>query len=209
MKCVLLSIQPYYCFLIIAKEMGWNIKEEKTIEVRKSFPQDKDWNKKVIIYCSQDRKSFSRIPNEYQPLMERFLGKVVGVFICDGIDTYKHITGYICYYDIKSDYDLILQNSCLTYKEFANYGQGKTLYGWHISNLKIYDKPKELSEFKTPPCEKDENYCEKCKFLQIENTPFSYTSYCDRENGKAITRPFQSWGYVEDIFLGKKVKGRN
>ena len=48
-KSVLISIQPYYVFLIIAKTMGWDIPQEKTIEVRKTVPKDKDWNKKVII----------------------------------------------------------------------------------------------------------------------------------------------------------------
>jgi len=31
--------------------------------------------------------------------------------------------------------------------QLLRYGKGKPLFGWHISDLKIYDKPKELSEF--------------------------------------------------------------
>lgn len=38
-KSVLISIQPYWVFLIIAKTMGWNIDKEKTAEVRKNFLQ--------------------------------------------------------------------------------------------------------------------------------------------------------------------------
>ncbi len=44
-----------------------------------------------------------------------------------------------CYWDI-------LDGSCLTKDEIMNYGKWKTLYGWHISDLKIYDKPLSLSE---------------------------------------------------------------
>ena len=40
MKAVLMSIQPYWVFLIIARIMGWKIDKEKTIEVRKNFPKD-------------------------------------------------------------------------------------------------------------------------------------------------------------------------
>ncbi len=31
MKVVLISIQPYYVFLIIARAMGWKIDQEKTV----------------------------------------------------------------------------------------------------------------------------------------------------------------------------------
>ena len=87
-KAVLMSMQPYWVFLIIAKKMGWNIGKEKTIEVRKNYPKDEKWNKVAKIYCSKDKKSFSKIPKEYQPLMEQFSGKVIGEFVCDSITHY-------------------------------------------------------------------------------------------------------------------------
>lgn len=65
--------------------MGWNIPQEKTVEVRKDCPKASDWNKRVHIYCSKNRKSFNRIPKQYQSFMEKFLGKVVGEFVCDSI----------------------------------------------------------------------------------------------------------------------------
>lgn len=41
---------------------------------------------------------------------------------------------------------------CLTKNEIKNYLKNKKGFGWHIDNLKIYDKPKELKEFgKTRP----------------------------------------------------------
>ena len=43
------------------------------------------------------------------------------------------------------------KKTCLSYKEIEAYGKGKTLYGWHISDLKIYDKPRELGEFRKHP----------------------------------------------------------
>ena len=71
-KSVLISIQPYRAFLIIARIMGWNIPQDKTVEVRKDFPKDSAWNKRVHIYCSKNRKSFNRIPKQYRHLMEKF-----------------------------------------------------------------------------------------------------------------------------------------
>ena len=76
-KEVMVSIQSYFVFLIIAKYMEWNIPQDKKVEVRKDFPKNKCWNKKAHIYCSKSKKSFNRIPKEYQPLMRPLLGKVI------------------------------------------------------------------------------------------------------------------------------------
>ena len=34
---------------------------------------------------------------------------------------------------------------CLSQDEILEYGGTKPLYGWHISALQIYDKPKEAT----------------------------------------------------------------
>lgn len=112
-RSVLVSIQPYCVFLIIARAMGWNTPWQKTVDIRKNFPKAPDWDKRMIIYCSKSKRSFKRIPKEYQPLMAPLLGKVIGEFVCDDVYKIKH----------------------------------STYYSWHISDLKIYDKPKELNEF--------------------------------------------------------------
>lgn len=93
-----------------------------------------------------------------------------------------------------------LKKICLSAQELFNYiGVGKHLYGWYISDLKIYDKPKELGEFKTPPCEKPEKACERCKWLVKINTPDVYECECYVEDGRQITSPPRSWQYVEEI----------
>ena len=84
-----------------------------------------------------------------------FSSKVIGEFICDRIDkiiplrhTYYNYIGLpianVIEYGIWND---DLAQMCLKKKEIDNYGKGKMLYGWHISDLKIYGNPKELSEF--------------------------------------------------------------
>lgn len=148
MKSVLLSIKPYYVFLIIAHKMGWDIPQEKTIEVRKDYPKDKEWNKVVHIYCSKDVKSFNLIPAQYQPLMEKFVGRVIGEFICDWIteisphcDIGDYVNQYI------HGYPAILgENDCLSFNDMKAYLGNKKGYDWHISDLKIYDEPLSLSE---------------------------------------------------------------
>ena len=204
-KSVMLSIQPYYGFLIIARRMGWKIPQEKTIEVRKNCPQDPAWNNRIHIYCSRNRRSFKRIPKQYQPLMERLLGKVIGEFVCDRIDAYSYHKGltqfggelglpigtYDSYLIFEDDYKAM----CLSYDEVKDYGKGKTLYGLHISDLKSYDNPKELGEFKR---------CQ-CKYME-QNPNLTCDCYCKYGNRscfeksgahKSITRPPQSWQFVE------------
>lgn len=176
-KAVLMSIQPYWVFLIIAKAIGWNISKEKTVEVRKSFPKDESWNKVVKIYCSKDKKSFAKIPKEYQPFMKPLLGKVPGEFVCDCIGDYWFSEDDT---DIEEFEDV--QMSCLSAKEIIEYGDDKTLHLWNISDLKIYDKPRELSEFiKT----------EKCPYAGMVNCKKCVLHHC-------LTRPPQSWCYVEE-----------
>lgn len=134
-------------------------------------------------------------------------GKVIGEFICDKVDkiiplrhTYYNYIGLpianVIEYGIWND---DLAQMCLKKKEIDNYGKGKILYGWHISDLKIYDKPKELREFKTPPCEKSGGACGNCKWLVKRNTPDVYECECYVEDGRPITRPPQSYMYVEEV----------
>ena len=180
MKSVLISIQPYWVFLIIAKTMGWNIDKEKTVEVRKNYPKSNDWNKVVKIYCSKDKKSFAKVPKEYQSFMEKFLGKVIGEFICDELTGGFWISPF-------SDY--LQRQSCLSYDEVCDYANGKPIFAWHISNLVIYDKPRELSEFYTI------KKCSSCKWTGYESTACIYDEDCKRPF--VILRPPQSWMYCE------------
>jgi predicted transcriptional regulator len=168
MKSVLISIQPKWCELIA--------NSKKTVEVRKSKPK-LETPFKVYIY---ETKAL------YKPFGCRHLfegkGKVIGEFVCDWIcEWYPHHTTTL--FGSKGGYFVLvddLEASCLMYEELANYGNGKTMYGWHISDLVIYDKPRELSEFHKP---------ELPTGLRYEDD--------------AITRPPQSWCYVESEVQGK------
>lgn len=183
MKAVLISIQPYWVFLIIAKTMGWEIDREKTVEVRKDFPKYLDWNKKAIIYCSKNKQSFNQIPKKYQPLMKKFLGKAIGEFVCDRIDEIGYSPEMHGQY--VSNIENLHKVSCVNFEEMFDYIADGFGYGWHISNLAIYDKPKELSEF--------------CKPCNDSHDPMygSYCNSCDIRN--SLTRPPQSWCYVEEL----------
>lgn len=178
---ILVSIKPYYYYLIA--------EEKKKIEVRKmalkNLPQD------IVFYMSKDEKSFAKIPKEFQEKYRKHFGKVGLAIVCDKITRYNcdknfdeyFIAGYIGAY-------MPLKEMCLTNKDLIEYGKGRPLYGWHISDLKIYDKPKELREFNRP-C----SYAGLC--FSCDRTKF--TSKGDRVCEALITRPPQSWQYVEEL----------
>lgn len=186
---ILASLKPYYYYLIGERK--------KTIEVRKSalknLPQD------IVFYMSKDEKSFAKIPKEFQDKYRKHFGKIGMRVVCD--ETERFSVGSLRSDDIE-------KLACLSYNEMINYFykpeelDGKTAkqgFAWHISDLKIYDKPRELSEFKTPPCEKSEKACGNCKWLVKINTPDVYECECYVEDGRPITRPPQSYMRVKEL----------
>ena len=135
MKTIILSTQHKWVEKIHLKI--------KTDEVRKTAPGTPF---KALIY---DTKSSGGC------------GKVVSEFICDDcITVFPTMDILKNWYTYGDAYDFI--NACLTEMDLHIYGNGKPLRVLHISQLKIYDKPKELSEFKTVLSNKDI----RCKFIE-------------------------------------------
>ena len=197
-KAVLFSIKPKYCELIASGK--------KTVEVRKTRPKIPT-PFKGYIYCTVPSQKYlhrcTDSENEWYIDREPFCdgqiygGKVIGEFVCDYIS--MNIKGYN--QDGVPAYWNLLNGSCLTADELDDYGRGRPLYGLHISDLKIYDKPKELSEFRTicnyrnddGSCQYDKVECDCCKFYF--NSDFSVNL---AECLNYMQRPPQSWCYVED-----------
>ena len=181
---ILASIKPYYYYLIGERK--------KTIEVRKSalknLPQD------IAFYMSKDEKSFAKIPKEFQEKYREHFGKIGMRVVCD--ETERFSVGSLRSDDIE-------KLACLSYNEMINYFykpeelDGKTAkqgFAWHISNLKIYDKPKELSEFYRP-CSYS-GICYSCNRFRPNGTPNDEPNdFCDGE----ITRPPQSYMRVKEL----------
>lgn len=139
-------------------------------------------------------------------------GKVIGEFVCDNISKYsaEFVEGdfdeYIryCYDNIDGEEErmivatndsgefntcFLFRETCLTFNEIKQYVgvnfHDKPFYVWHISDLVVYDKPKELGNFIKCeyPCD-----CCACDFWD--------STYL---NCGKTARPPQSWCYVEEI----------
>ena len=156
----MLSIRPKWCEKIASGE--------KTIEVRKTRPK-LETPFKCYIYCTQSGVALGAWGKH---------GKVIGEFTCDRIYWLAPLN------NAPEDVE---QQACLTQEEIVRYLKGVG-YGWHISDLKIYDKPRELREFK-----KSNRDCFYADLgLAKRDCPDCKNSGCFLE------RPPQSWCYVEE-----------
>lgn len=202
MKSVMISIKPKWCELIASGR--------KTIEVRKSRPK-LEVPFKCYIYCTKSTGSdFLWVLNEIgrakfagktSKIADVFCamdvggcykgnGKVIGKFVCDEILQFNRDDYNSPAYDISDD---DLNRTCLLQEDLYRYASGKTLYGWHISGLVIYDKPMELGDFWKAG---------KCPYVTENGCTYrGHCSHAGQTNrcGEPLARPPQSWCYVEEV----------
>lgn len=180
MKSVLIAIRPQWVEKIA--------RGEKTIEVRKTAPQEVPF--KCYIYETQGRTETPWI-DEDGHFIYKGRGQVIGEFICDKVYSIKNRGSSFSVADEEQSVtNEIARQSCLYYDDMVSYFGNKDGFGWHISDLKIYDKPRELSEF-SRPCSYS-GLCFSCKRTSFKKDG---NLLCNTK----ITRPPQSWMHVEDL----------
>lgn len=149
---ILISIHSLWCEKIFNRE--------KRIEVRKTAPEI-DTPFEGVVYCTKGKPYLYRNPNNGELFLDsnggyrggdyedRYLtGKVIGSFVCDSTTRYNcdkdydeyFVAGYIGAY-------MPFKEMCLTNKNLIEYGKGDALCGWHITEPKLFDRPRELLEF--------------------------------------------------------------
>ena len=197
MKSIMISIKPKWCELIASGE--------KTIEIRKTRPKI-DTPFKCYIYCTNSGRPLvwgsptpyltdERLTQTYgysredaEKIFGCWNGKVIGEFVCDEIYTidcdstgffYKGKQGYV-----KKELEY---NSCLLEGDIFSYLFPNVGYSWHISELKIYDEPKELYSF-VKPCDREYDCC-VC--MRWDNS----VQNCE----DSIINPPKSWCYVDEL----------
>lgn len=191
----MLSIQPKWCELIASGK--------KTVEVRKSRPKI-DTPFKCYIYCTKSGRPlvedwYGNIVRTYGYSKERadkifgnMQGKVIGEFVCDEIFKIEYKGNcYLIDNDIAKT-NQIAKGSCFDFDQLFKFLSAGIGYGWHISDLKIYDEPKELSEFRKAGFLTEEEWL----FRLYPNTHCHYEAWTKRFE---LIRPPQSWCFVEEI----------
>lgn len=213
MKSIMISIKPKWVEKIL--------NGEKTIEIRKTKPKI-ELPCKVYIYCTKsqelwgdgtgetwygiDENEDMQLVHELNPTLARLDGKVVAEFTLNKIDFWQP------YWipDVLHICDMS-ELSCVPVEDIQNYSNGERIYAWHIDDLKIYDNPKELSEFRKDldcddyPCNKGGKNSD-CKYYYYDNSEGCSACGIDFDGEhciyKTIKRPPQSWRYVEELENG-------
>jgi len=188
MKSVLLSVHPKYVDKILDGK--------KTIEVRKTRPKLAP-PFKCYIYMTAGEYEWQKSPFStavVPPSGEMYNGSrmVVAEFTCDKILS-------TCGWRMKGNTgrtaprtpweEALPDRASLSLDEILAYVGGndnRLIYGWHISDLKVYDNPKDLQDFRQ---------CHKCPYGDLQNC-LQHEFSCD--GAYTITRPPQSWCYVEE-----------
>lgn len=205
-KAVLISIRPEWCKKILDRE--------KTVEVRRTCPAH-GTPFKVYIYCTLAGSDslFMDVLNRDVAAWNRGgwpekRGRVIGEFTCKKITGLTHVgeTGNwepaSLYVMAPGSYykpaDELLKAACMSKETAEKYLKGRDGCGWHISDLKIYDKPKSLFTFYrygfsgmngTDVCGND-----TCEHYQPSGS-YMLPPTC-AINGCCLSKPPQSWCYV-------------
>ena len=200
----MISIRPKWCEKIV--------NGDKTIEVRKTRPK-MDTPFKCYIYCTKD-KHLAFMQNRFGTKLIACMdaetaipvggavgnGKIIGEFTCDRIyelETKAHGGSYYVKDEDQPTTNFVARQSCLDLKDMHDYLHAQKGYGWHITDLRIYDAPRELSEF-WRSCPEYSELSTNC--LLCENVcGDSDETDCNTDGRIYLHRAPQSWCYVEDV----------
>lgn len=183
-KAVLISIHPKWIELIAAGH--------KTVEVRKREPKLHS-PFKCYMYQTRLRWLFNLLDKlGMSGIAEKLRvsgGKVVGEFVCD------HIECFTTDYRMNKDQTKrISKQSCLDMVELMEYeGSSPCLYAWHIKDVQIYDKPKEITDFYKP---------DRCPYNGENGCTYPYHCYRAgqiKRCGEELEKAPQSWCYVDEV----------
>lgn len=178
----LYSIRPKWVEKILNNEKRWEVRKDCPSRLKPPFT--------ALIYCTKGSYNPNKWSGKYNGdclvLKNKGIinGKVVGEFTCDKIEKIV-FTGNSYFIAGKDEAytNKVAKESCLDFDDLVNYLRDYAFgYALHISDLKIYDEPKELSEFSKVCPHYDD--CENCKHKD--------GSRCWQE----IKRPPQSWCYI-------------
>ena len=173
------------------------VRGEQTVKVCKTAPKETPF--KVYIYCTKKK------PNMVSKIIDGcftiYNGYIIGEFICDKVEDIYPEYGYLDACCEGGDY-YILDKCCLSRKELIDYGKSSKksypmLYGLHISELKIYDEPKELGKFSKYGYKYLGGCCVNHNCKNYVCNGYYQPPEC-KIDGCFFKRPPSSWCYVEE-----------
>ena len=173
MKAVMLSLRPQWCEKIF--------NGSKSIEVRKSRPS---LDMPVKVYVYETKAQFVKSVRGACATYGYGRGKVIGSFVCDRIIDLPCET---------TQPHWLKESTRLTDEQYMEYLGDKNGYGWHITEPKLFDKPRDITEFALyGRCAED---CDEYDICARDSEGGRMS--CKYFKRTFLERPPQSWCYIE------------
>lgn len=158
MRAILISDKPKWCALMMNGDKNIEVRTSKALANAIQKLIDENGYADIYVYCTKDKKDFLVNADLIRPPFPHprtymlghkdysLNGKVIFKFRCYKVEEIgmwnysEYGTRTLCeeHFCIKS---------CLNHWELKDYIKDKRAYAIHISDLEIFDKPKELCEF--------------------------------------------------------------
>ena len=194
MKAIMISIKPQHLVNILNGKKPIEVRKNKALANATKKMIAEQGYAQFLVYCSKDKgnnlhknrngwfvNEMNVIFVDGKPIYENYNGKVVCSFKCYKVEDIKPkvklgiLNTYNTYETETLVINPLLEKCCLSYEELDLYLEWKNGYAIHISDLKIFDTPKELGEFKHE--------------RKFENTPITEIT--------RLTKAPQNYCYVE------------
>lgn len=191
MEAILISDYAKWCALMMNGIKNIEVRKNKALAIAIQKLINKYGYAEIYVYCTKGKPNLW-LPYEYdcfeldetsqpylsdKPILDvdtKMNGKVIFKFRCYKVSEWHNYS-----------WQKITKNACLTDDELRDYSKGvASLYCIHISQLEIFDKPKELSEFK------------QCK---EKKCPYSLPCHKTCHSLKSLTKAPQNYCYVEGV----------
>jgi predicted transcriptional regulator len=214
MKAILMSVQPQWVQKILSGEKTVELRKSKpafALDYTDYALETEGID--VYCYCTKSKPdlwAWRCLPSD-NPIFEtgdinnvffgetiQFNGKVPCKFTLRKVTEIGHIVEGVALddnyeYSLNGDSSLsiadYLKKAGLTVYESLRYkGNSKNLYGWHIDDLQVFDKPMELGDFNKCDGFSD---CFNCKHYPQSNNDGIGCKF------RKLTRAPQSWQYIE------------
>lgn len=208
MKSVLLSIRPNWCEKIF--------NGEKTMEVRKTAP-NLETPFTVYVYQTKIKFKVKNWQENFQSIVftpnggvEEGNGKVIGSFVCDKHEVFDSAWSEWAYgcapYDVpcampmseERAIKICKEYGCMSLDDIVKYfgDEDWTAHFWHITEPKLFDKPKMVTEFAVyGRCAQECSEYDICMKYDSEETRVECPDFAKAP----LKRAPQSWCYVEEI----------
>ena len=177
----------------MSKAVMWSIRRPHTDnikngnkwdEIRKRIPKDLTRETINYIYETKSNGGCGKVIGEFRVSNKTYIYAEIGS------NGSKHLYNTAFIMPALSDEDL-----------FSYLYDGKENSGWalRISNLKIYDKPKELGEFYIVKTFRGYRKKDMPKITGLNKESIEALNHSKRVIVSKVTRPPQSWQYVEPL----------